>query len=219
RAGARAAAALRAEGAGPRRLVGAGARAGLGAHAAGAARAVLAVAAGQARVADPAARSRQAHARAHALTEAILRRRHHLPELPAVLILRDHLGHADAAGRIVGIRDAEGRHLPGAVGAGRGAAHRAEAAPVRVRVAEAAREVAVAVRVALGAHPLGDVDARAVGEPLRIALQVHRRRRDRADARVDLEHVGRLHAHAAVRDEPAAQIAAVRGAEVVDRPV
>src|SRR6185312_16729227 len=39
------------------------------------------------------------------------------------------------------------------------------------------------------------------------------------DARVDLEDVGRLHADAAVRDEAAAQVAAVRRAEVVDGAV
>ena len=69
-------------------------------------------------------------------------------------------------------------------------------------------------------HFDGDIDARAVGAALGLALHVHRDAwRRRCDARVDLEHVGGLHADAAVRDEAAAERAAVRRAEVVDRAV
>src|SRR5204863_6840136 len=93
------------------------------------------------------------------------------------------------------IGDAEGRRVAGPVRAAARAARAAEAtAAVAVGSAEPAREVAVRIRGALGADPARvEFDPRAVLVALRFALQPHGDARHAADARVDLEHVRRLH--------------------------
>ena len=135
----------------------------------------------------------------------------------------DRLGarHADAGARSARVLGAERRRRADAVGAAGGAGLRAEAAAAPgVRVADAAVEAAVAVGRALGADPaLGEVDAHAARRALGLALHVHGELRGAASAGVELEQIGGRHADAAVRDEAAAEGAAVRRTVVVDGAV